>query len=49
MLAPRVADPVRSQEHHSQRQFCVSATVAMTAAHWILQQKQPLHVFHTEA
>jgi hypothetical protein len=38
LLAPRLADPVGLQEHHSQRQFCIGATVAIAAAHWILQQ-----------
>jgi hypothetical protein len=38
MLSPFAANPAGLLEHHSQRQSCVSAMVAIAAAHWILQQ-----------
>jgi hypothetical protein len=49
MLTPLAADPAGLQEHQSQPETTVSATVAIAAAHWILQQQQPLDVFHAEA
>jgi hypothetical protein len=49
MLAPVAPYPAGLLEHHSQGQTCVRAMVAMAAAHWILKQEQPFHVFHTEA
>ena len=38
MLAPLATDPSGLQEHQSQGQTCVGATVAIAAAHWILEQ-----------
>ncbi len=39
MLAPLATDPAGLYEHQSQRQTSVSATVAIAAAHWVLEQK----------
>jgi hypothetical protein len=38
MLSPFAPDPAGLLEHQSQGQTCVSATVAIPAANWILQQ-----------
>jgi hypothetical protein len=38
MLSPLATDPASLRQHQSQRQTCVSATVAIAAAHWILEQ-----------
>ncbi len=38
MLSPLATDPAGLREHQSQGQTCVSATVAIAAAHWILEQ-----------
>jgi hypothetical protein len=38
MLAPLATDAAGLQEHKSQPETTVSATVAIPAAHWILQQ-----------
>jgi len=38
MLAPLAPNPAVLLEHQRQGQTCVSAMVAISAAHWILQQ-----------
>lgn len=38
MLAPFAANPAGLLQYQSQGQACVSAMVAIAAAHWILQQ-----------
>jgi hypothetical protein len=38
MLAPLAPNPAGLLEHQGQGQACVSAMVAIAAAHWILQQ-----------
>jgi len=38
MLAPLAPNPAGLLEHQRQGQTCVSAMVAISAAHWILQQ-----------
>jgi hypothetical protein len=39
MLPPFAADPAGLHQHQSQGQTCVSATVAIAAAHWILEEQ----------
>jgi hypothetical protein len=39
MLSPFAADPAGLHQHQSQGQTCVSATVAIAAAHWILEEQ----------
>jgi hypothetical protein len=38
MLSPLATDPAGLRQHQSQGQACVSATVAIAATHWILEQ-----------
>jgi hypothetical protein len=38
MLTPLATDPAGLREHQSQAKTSVSATVTISAAHWILQQ-----------
>lgn len=38
VFAPLAPDSAGLQEHQSQGQSCISATVAIATAHWILQQ-----------
>jgi hypothetical protein len=49
MPSPLAPNTAGLQEHQHQGQTTVSTTVAIPAAHWILQQKQPLYVFHAKA
>jgi hypothetical protein len=38
MISPFATDPAGLRQYQSQGQACVSATVAIAAAHWILEQ-----------
>jgi hypothetical protein len=38
MLSPLATDPAGLCEYQSQGEACVSATVAIAAAYWILEQ-----------
>ena len=48
VAAALATDPAGLQQHQSQKQAGVNATVAMPAAHRILQQQQPLEIFQAE-
>jgi hypothetical protein len=39
VLSPLATDSAGLRQHQSQRQACVSATVAIAAAYWILKQQ----------
>jgi hypothetical protein len=44
-LLPALApDPASLPQHQRQGKSCINTTVAMAAAHWILQQKQPFKI-----
>jgi hypothetical protein len=49
MLTPLATGAAGLQEHQGQPETTVSATVAIPAPHRVLQQQQPLNVFHAEA
>jgi hypothetical protein len=48
VAAALATDPAGLQKHHGQRQSRVNPLVTMPATHRILQQQQPLKIFHAE-
>jgi hypothetical protein len=49
VLSPFATDAAGLHQHQRQRKACVLPALALPAAHWILQQQQPLNVFRAEA